>query len=226
MTEPTPSSPRDRAAATQPRPVSSSSASPAQSCSPSPCPEITPDKSHYTRMAAATDGHENQEIKRPVSSARWQVALTKHKCLGRPEAPGQPSSRQSAGRALASVWDMFHKGHCTCGVQGLCSPSPAGPGPRLRTPPQKLGSPAPAPARPGAQPLLTGSTQAPGRARGGGHRPLPPAVPRTTCCVIHCDDRGPGTLPESEQPSRVRSEERRVGKECLRLCRSRWSPYH
>ena len=26
--------------------------------------------------------------------------------------------------------------------------------------------------------------------------------------------------------SRSRSEERRVGKECLRLCRSRWSPYH
>ena len=25
---------------------------------------------------------------------------------------------------------------------------------------------------------------------------------------------------------RSRSEERRVGKECLRLCRSRWSPYH
>ena len=25
---------------------------------------------------------------------------------------------------------------------------------------------------------------------------------------------------------RPRSEERRVGKECLRLCRSRWSPYH
>ena len=24
----------------------------------------------------------------------------------------------------------------------------------------------------------------------------------------------------------TRSEERRVGKECLRLCRSRWSPYH
>ena len=23
-----------------------------------------------------------------------------------------------------------------------------------------------------------------------------------------------------------RSEERRVGKECFRLCRSRWSPYH
>ena len=26
--------------------------------------------------------------------------------------------------------------------------------------------------------------------------------------------------------SNARSEERRVGKECLRLCRSRWSPYH
>ena len=24
----------------------------------------------------------------------------------------------------------------------------------------------------------------------------------------------------------LRSEERRVGKECVRLCRSRWSPYH
>ena len=28
------------------------------------------------------------------------------------------------------------------------------------------------------------------------------------------------------QKMRARSEERRVGKECLRLCRSRWSPYH
>ena len=29
-----------------------------------------------------------------------------------------------------------------------------------------------------------------------------------------------------ENKSVQRSEERRVGKECLRLCRSRWSPYH
>ena len=28
------------------------------------------------------------------------------------------------------------------------------------------------------------------------------------------------------QSDAARSEERRVGKECLRLCRSRWSPYH
>jgi predicted phosphodiesterase len=37
--------------------------------------------------------------------------------------------------------------------------------------------------------------------------------------VIHCGDIiGGNTL--------KRSEERRVGKECRRLCRSRWSPYH
>src|SRR3546814_19051720 len=27
-------------------------------------------------------------------------------------------------------------------------------------------------------------------------------------------------------PPEVRSEERRVGKECVSTCRSRWSPYH
>ena len=31
---------------------------------------------------------------------------------------------------------------------------------------------------------------------------------------------------EIDLTKEVRSEERRVGKECLRLCRSRWSPYH
>src|SRR3546814_8572224 len=30
----------------------------------------------------------------------------------------------------------------------------------------------------------------------------------------------------AEPPSRHRSEERRVGKECVSTCRSRWSPYH
>ena len=30
----------------------------------------------------------------------------------------------------------------------------------------------------------------------------------------------------AELKNKQRSEERRVGKECLRLCRSRWSPYH
>ena len=35
-----------------------------------------------------------------------------------------------------------------------------------------------------------------------------------------------GALTPKGLPQYNRSEERRVGKECLRLCRSRWSPYH
>src|SRR3546814_15759743 len=31
---------------------------------------------------------------------------------------------------------------------------------------------------------------------------------------------------KSVGPETTRSEERRVGKECVRTCRSRWSPYH
>ena len=35
------------------------------------------------------------------------------------------------------------------------------------------------------------------------------------------------TLEEARRnPEVVRSEERRVGKECMPVCRSRWSPYH
>ena len=37
----------------------------------------------------------------------------------------------------------------------------------------------------------------------------------------------PDALETGEAAAKMdRSEERRVGKECLRLCRSRWSPYH
>ena len=56
-------------------------------------------------------------------------------------------------------------------------------------------------------------------------------------------DAAPPTLPEPNPPAEIvsepsrtfriqfvcgtaRSEERRVGKECLHQCRSRWSPYH
>src|SRR3546814_15067711 len=39
---------------------------------------------------------------------------------------------------------------------------------------------------------------------------------------------GPGTLAMQRLagPDAKRSEERRVGKECVSTCRSRWSPYH
>ena len=36
-------------------------------------------------------------------------------------------------------------------------------------------------------------------------------------------DWGLGPIPNPQSP---RSEERRVGKECASMCRSRWSPYH
>ena len=32
--------------------------------------------------------------------------------------------------------------------------------------------------------------------------------------------------PREQDYTKDRSEERRVGKECLHACRSRWSPYH
>ena len=40
-----------------------------------------------------------------------------------------------------------------------------------------------------------------------------PATISHQAALRHCDDL-------------VRSEERRVGKECASMCRSRWSPYH
>ena len=40
------------------------------------------------------------------------------------------------------------------------------------------------------------------------------------------DHTGPDIVAIKDLVEDARSEERRVGKECLRLCRSRWSPYH
>src|SRR3546814_14974834 len=51
--------------------------------------------------------------------------------------------------------------------------------------------------------------------------PLP--VRRCTCSDIQCClSDGDCTWKEAS----VRSEARRVGKECVSTCRSRWSPYH
>src|SRR3546814_9399093 len=46
--------------------------------------------------------------------------------------------------------------------------------------------------------------------------------------AAHADDAEPlAPDPLAEHPGRrPRSEERRVGKECVSTCRSRWSPYH
>ena len=51
------------------------------------------------------------------------------------------------------------------------------------------------------------------------HHIMPQGTPTPAPACSPSESRPVG----SQQP---RSEERRVGKECLRLCRSRWSPYH
>src|SRR3546814_7362559 len=67
---------------------------------------------------------------------------------------------------------------------------------------------------------VSGTDQTPGDATGG----------------FLCGDRHVSCQPRPARPERrggghdrnlaVRSEERRVGKECVSTCRSRWSPYH
>src|SRR3546814_17780424 len=48
------------------------------------------------------------------------------------------------------------------------------------------------------------------------------AIPLVTKALID----GPITEGEIDPVLPLRSEERRVGKECVSTCRSRWSPYH
>src|SRR3546814_2922726 len=43
------------------------------------------------------------------------------------------------------------------------------------------------------------------------------------CAALNC---GLAALSRCELRRNCRSEERRVGKECVSTCRSRWSPYH
>src|SRR3546814_18314146 len=47
---------------------------------------------------------------------------------------------------------------------------------------------------------------------------------------LHTEAFGPASLPADHEDLEVkpapRSEERRVGKECVSTCRTRWSPYH
>src|SRR3546814_1286125 len=50
---------------------------------------------------------------------------------------------------------------------------------------------------------------------------LPPLI---SSRKVMPDPRSPGETCTLTRPNR--SEERRVGKECVSTCRSRWSPYH
>src|SRR3546814_15920395 len=45
--------------------------------------------------------------------------------------------------------------------------------------------------------------------------------------LARAHSQGRGEAPDvAPRPIRIRSEERRVGKECVSTCRSRWSQYH
>ena len=58
---------------------------------------------------------------------------------------------------------------------------------------------------------------------------LVPALGRLraqSTCHSPCGRSRRAETTKSSLSRTTRSEERRVGKECLRLCRSRWSPYH
>jgi Mrp family chromosome partitioning ATPase len=50
--------------------------------------------------------------------------------------------------------------------------------------------------------------------------------PRTIMVTSAVPDEGKSFVASNLAVTYSRSEERRVGKECRRLCRSRWSPYH
>jgi multidrug efflux pump subunit AcrB len=49
---------------------------------------------------------------------------------------------------------------------------------------------------------------------------MPPEYGIQVAGAVEESNKGTGSIAAG------RSEERRVGKECRRLCRSRWSPYH
>src|SRR3546814_19132347 len=68
----------------------------------------------------------------------------------------------------------------------------------------------------------------------GGHRRAPSSCGNSEGTVAICDGLWNRRLLHRPQPPALaiclimatRSEERRVGKECVSTCRSRWTPYH
>ena len=60
----------------------------------------------------------------------------------------------------------------------------------------------------------------------GNHGANTPGVDGLTVAVIEEAVGVPGFLDGLRRALKAGSEERRVGKECCLVCRSRWSPYH
>src|SRR3546814_3155846 len=62
-------------------------------------------------------------------------------------------------------------------------------------------------------------------------RPLEPCPAAPWCLCSHnplqiFERTSPAIRSDDQNSEWTRSEERRVGKECVSTCRSRWSPYH
>src|SRR3546814_15698779 len=72
--------------------------------------------------------------------------------------------------------------------------------------------------RNGVQPLFGGSVLAM-------FPHLPQILARPRWFVRYMKTRGVALSPNIMRDGRPRSEERRVGKECVSTCRSRWAPY-
>src|SRR3546814_11829323 len=60
------------------------------------------------------------------------------------------------------------------------------------------------------------------------HRQIGIFVIGRSVVAVEAIERGEYTCLDRDRSARavIRSEERRVGKECVSTCRSRWSPYH
>src|SRR3546814_12067463 len=70
--------------------------------------------------------------------------------------------------------------------------------------------------------LRAGEMQRRHRQRGGGDARAVPDFLTGAHALMQCS----GLITRDDRFYRDRSEERRVGKECVSTCRSRWSPYH
>src|SRR3546814_19724675 len=97
---------------------------------------------------------------------------------------------------------------CECCASSVTARAGGGPGYELRRAPHRRLREGPGPSD---------------RNRGRNLRPAPAPLLRRRGSA-GCRPQGPATTCEGEDPRRTRSEERRVGKEGVSKCRSRWSP--
>ena len=167
-----------------------------------------------------------------VARGGWRLAICQHRTVhpgagmqtgakGSNRRTREPQTHGGGGAALRSLGESVHE----CLGRGLEMRWGSRRGTRHRR--------APAPGRVGGGVSGAGADRGrkedlcarvpgsvPGRGcgrRAGGIQP--PGVLVLTRPSVLCAVR-------SSSCRSARSEERRVGKECLRLCRSRWSPYH